>query len=424
MKDRNFLDAATVNISTISPLFIGTKSPNYGWGLWSIDRNEKYVYVIDPAKFNAYLDEQGLIDAYTSRFADPNSFANKKNWVESFLTDSGVLKNMNLNEKKEVAHKISSGIIYYPASTRGPFICSGKGQVFLPGSSIKGAFRTAFAYKVLKNLKKDNPKVFEARVEKVVMRKLKEFPKARNRNKFKETFDQEIIGAVLYPPDKTLANFDLFRFVKISDGTISDTRTQTGNAVVLTMGQKAIGLKKKQDGKPMNIPCEFLPSDTSIFFKITIDMDIYSNLKADLKKKGASIYRYLPDIHNTKDLLAWVKIFAEDQWDFEQKHTANWLKGTDFEQLFDYYDKTLTDNQSPFLRLGWGTGMMGMTVNMLFDGNSDGSGGLRERIRNMTTPRQGEPAPKSRRLLNHNGKLVPFGWVRLIPEQTHVSKDD
>ncbi len=425
MQSCNYLISANITASTMSPLFIGTKNPSYGWGLWRVDKNDNYAYVIDQAKFYDFLEEQGLIDKFVDQYSNPAAFVDQnrrdrelkyeKDWVGLFLNDSGCLKNKNLSEKKEVARKISSGVIYHPASIKSPFIRSGNGKVFIPGSSIKGAFRTAFVYTVLKRFKEAKPKIFEARVEQAVKRKLKEFRTSRDRNRFKQTFDQEIMRTVLYPPGKTLANYDLFRFVKVSDGSNVDDCTTEGSSIILNIGNNHVGLKPTGNGRPIKIPCEYMKAGAEFSFKLTIDTDIHSQLKADLK--GATIEPFLPDIVSIEDLFSVVEEFALDQWHYEKKFTANRLRNTSFEGLSDYYTDASTEHIKPFIRLGWGTGMLGMTIDLLFDSSSDGSGGLREEIRNISSPRPGEPAPKSRRLLEQNGTYVPFGWVSLLSEK-------
>ena len=67
----------------------------------------------------------------------------------------------------------------------------------------------------------------------------------------------------------------------------------------------------------------------------------------------------------------------------------------------------------PLVRLGWGSGLLGTTVDMLLD-ESDV-----QRIRDtLFLPRYGTPAPKSRRLAARQGNAyLPLGWakVKVVP---------
>ncbi len=74
--------------------------------------------------------------------------------------------------------------------------------------------------------------------------------------------------------------------------------------------------------------------------------------------------------------------------------------------LGSFYSNT---GKKPSLRLGWGTGLLGMTVCGLLDNS------LLQRLRNeVFVDRQGAPVPKSKRVcVNGNKAINPLGWIRI-----------
>lgn len=420
-----YLISEKITITTFSPLLIGTKSPEYGWGLWKLEDNNPYVYVVDLDKFMAFLDEVNLIDKFADQYSDKESFAGNDSWVERFLNENGVLNGVRIKEKREIAQRISSSVVYLPGDGRyTPFVRSGKSDIIVPGSSIKGALRTAMAYKILKELKQREPDFFDNLVIKEVNAKITQFEEeCGNRfmdtkcNKLKETFSQNILEQILYSPkppkppkapELANANYDLFRSVKITDGSIKKPIMRRGDVEVLNIGEHHNYLKLRRGGRPLRISCEHLSEKMNITFNCSLDLEIYNRIKNQIGA-NTEISRCLPTIGCVKDLLNIATEFTEDQWMYEKQFTNTRLKGSNFSRLPEFYNKSMPQNKKLFLRLGWGTGMLGMTIDLLFDGKQGDD--LRQRIRNLSHDRGNEPAPKSRRLLAQDNEYLPFGWT-------------
>ncbi|MEC4896152.1 MAG: hypothetical protein SAL07_00670, partial [Oscillatoria sp. PMC 1051.18] len=116
---------------------------------------------------------------------------------------------------------------------------------------------------------------------------------------------------------------------------------------------------------------------------------------------------------NIAELLTICQEFAKKQWKGEfyywQSVFNNYQqqKSLDFDRIRQIYEKKDCPYQ---LRLGWGSGMTGTTINWLFQDETRSE--LRD-VCGIAAP--GFEAPKSRRtIVNKNGEIayVP-GWVKL-----------
>ena len=116
---------------------------------------------------------------------------------------------------------------------------------------------------------------------------------------------------------------------------------------------------------------------------------------------------------NINDLMNICQEFSQYQWDGEYDYWNNVNnnhhrgKNLDFDFIREFYEQEKCPYQ---LRLGWGTGMGGTTINWLIDDD------LRAEIRDTCgKPAPNFQAPKSRRtILNADGDIryVP-GWAKL-----------
>jgi len=99
-----------------------------------------------------------------------------------------------------------------------------------------------------------------------------------------------------------------------------------------------------------------------------------------------------------------IKKFGERQWTEERK-TFQDTKG--LQNITNFYNPNISQ---PLLRVGWGTGMLGTTIDLLIGSR------LREQIRNevMGANRPGLPAPHSKRMVMRNNQpAFPLGWIEV-----------
>lgn len=300
-----------------------------------------------------------------------------------------------------------------------PMIRNGMGQLFIPGSSIKGAIRTAIAYHLLKHA--DRYQVYSSKRVSAIETALRE--KLGQLNQYQQKFlDDELFMNSLFSEfkltyqDRNFAakgpNADFLRAVKVTD-----TQPLIEDKITTKKGQQI----------PVNIPvvAEVIVSSrfpdylakyrASIYaemvrniqteFTITLDTEMLSWFK---HHKGMKL-----PFNNLDELLQICQEFTQEQWDYEHDYWQDIKnnpkasgKNLDFNNIREFYEA----EKCPYsLRLGWGSGMNGTTIDLLFADE------LREKIRDtcgLKAP--GFEAPKSRRtVMNPNGeiKFVP-GWVK------------
>lgn len=300
-----------------------------------------------------------------------------------------------------------------------PMIRNGMGQLFIPGSSIKGAIRTAIAYHLLKHSDRyqvpSSKQVSE--IEKTLRQKLGQI------NQYQHKFlDDDLFM------DSLFTEFSLTYQERNFPG--KDPNTDFLRALKITDSEPLLESKiktKKGQEIPVNIPvvAEVVVSSrfpdylakykASIYvemvrnvqteFTLTLDTDMLSWFK---HKQGIKL-----PFSNLDELLQICQEFTQEQWDYEHDYWQEIKnnprasgKNLDFNHIREFYEL----EKSPYsLRLGWGSGMTGTTINLLLDDE------LREDIRDICGLKApGFEAPKSRRtVMNPNGeiKFVP-GWVK------------
>ena len=300
-----------------------------------------------------------------------------------------------------------------------PMIRNGMGQLFIPGSSIKGAIRTAIAYHLLKNeeryqLPKENRR---SAIEEELHKKL-----GRLSNKREQKFcDDDFM-------DSFFSNYNLKYQNRIFTGGIQNTDILRCLKVTDTEPLIKSEFKTKQGKRiPLNFPivAEVIVSSrfpdyrakykASIYAEMVRNVDTRFTLSLDTEmlswfkhKQGMKL-----PFNNLDELLEICQGFTQEQWDYEHDYWENIEnnsnaagKNLNFSNIREFYEP----EKSPYqLRLGWGSGMTGTTVGLCF--NDD----LREQIRDTCGLKAPDfEAPKSRRTVKTPSgdiKFVP-GWVK------------
>ncbi|OCR00147.1 type III-A CRISPR-associated RAMP protein Csm5 [Oscillatoriales cyanobacterium USR001] len=308
-----------------------------------------------------------------------------------------------------------------------PMIRNGFGQLYIPGSSIKGAIRTAIAYYLLKH--EEQYQVPEkSRVSEIENRlrartgQLKDNAKKANDDLMKSLFSE----------------FELFYQGRCSSGKIESSNTDFMRAIKVTDSKPIIKriLKSKDSrtkDKNVNIPVvakvivsSFVNTRTKEGFldklakykaPIYAEMayEVWTEFTLILDTEMLSWFRRNDNMSipftTIEDILKICKEFAQDQWEYEQKYWKS-IKNNPSEDLYfdSISEEFYAQSKCPYgLRIGWGSGMMGTTIDLQLNEQ------LRSEIRDacgLDAPNY--EAPKSRRaVVNENGeiKFAP-GWVK------------
>jgi CRISPR-associated protein Csm5 len=299
-----------------------------------------------------------------------------------------------------------------------PMIRNGFGQLYIPGSSIKGAIRTAIAYHLLKHSNKYQvPQRY--RVSEIESRLRETMGELKRNAKFADDrlfMDNLFTEFDLYYQDEIVnsrngPNTDFMRAIKVTDSQSlleKVAQTKKGDRIVfnLPIATEVIVSSKFNDNKAK--------------LKSPIYAELVHNIRTDftisLDTEMLSWFRHKQDMkipfENLDELFRICQEFAQEQWNAEYDYWQN-IKDNQHQRknlYFDHIRQIYEPEQCPYsLRIGWATGMLGTTINLCLDE------GIVEQVRDtcgIAAP--GYEAPKSRRtVVNPKGeiKYVP-GWVK------------
>lgn len=372
------------------------------------------VYIPNPDLLAKALYQRGRLQEYINRIEDRQeidsllkaTFGN--NWQEEKLEEKPLFPETGIS-RKWTEDKITNFR---------PMIRNGLGQIYLPGTSIKGAIRTAVAYHLLKHPDKYRvpQKNQVSEIEKQLRDKMGEL---KRKAKF---IDDRLFM------DSLFSDFSLYFNERKTDVKSCSANTDFMRAVRVTDSQpllesQTVNKKGKTLYKNLPVAAKVIVSsrfkDNNAKYKESIYAEMVWNIKTEftisINPEMLSWFRHNQGMtipfNNVEELLNICREFAQDQWKAEVKY---WEKignndNLDFDLLWEkYYEKP----NCPYdLRLGWGTSILGMTISMLYEDEN-----LAGEVRDICHPNNKAPgfeAPKSRRVvLNNKGEIryVP-GWV-------------
>lgn len=339
-----------------------------------------------------------------------------ENWQNEKLDGQAIFPNTGIS-RKWTEEKITD---------LRPMIRNGFGQLYIPGSSIKGAIRTAIAYHLLKHA--ERYQVPENKRVSAIEAKLREtMGEVRRNSKFADDniFMNEFFSnySLSYhekaiPCNSQTPNTDFMRAVSVTDTQpllAEKTVNQKGQTVIYNFPVVAeVIVSSYFDGGKAKYKSPIYTEMVRIVkteFTLTIDFEMLSWFQHNHKMQ-------IP-FKNIDDLLKICQEFAQEQWDYEHDYWEDIQNNQnakdnngkpinlDYSKIRELYEP----ERCPFsLRVGWGTGMIGTTVNLCFDDE------LRAEIRDNCSPNKapGFEAPKSRRVVAGVDREIKFapGWVK------------
>jgi CRISPR-associated protein Csm5 len=302
-----------------------------------------------------------------------------------------------------------------------PMIRNGFGQIYIPGSSIKGAIRTAIAYHLIKYADKYTVPQERSAIEEKIRENMGEI---RSRPKFADDklFMDQLFSNFLLEGDRTNANLspntDFMRAVHVTDSKplIEEKRTnKQGKSIFINLPvtSEVMLISHFEDWtakykSPLYIE---LVRTVKAGFEIVLDTELLKKFQPQMQVPFQSI----------DDILNICQEFAQDQWLYEQNHWLDKMKsnpnGRDdkgqpinlsISRIQEFYQ---VEGCPYSLRLGWASGSLGTTVGLMF------SDELRQELRAALYPRNSTPnfeAPKSRRVVTNCDRQITsaLGWVK------------
>jgi CRISPR-associated protein Csm5 len=307
-----------------------------------------------------------------------------------------------------------------------PMIRNGFGQLYIPGSSIKGAIRTAIAYHLIKNAERyhvpqqQQVSEIEARIRQNmgdIRQRAKKFDDRIFMDDLFANFGLTYQGNSIKVKEDPNPNTDIMRAVCVSDTKpILETTAKTKQGQTVPINQpivtEVIVSSHQKDFKAKYRASIFVEMVRNVQakFEISLDCEMLSWFR---HRQGMQI-----PFTSVDDILNICQDFGQEQWDAEYdywqdvKNNSNAKDNNgqsinlEFSNVRSFYEK----EQCPYsLRLGWASGMTGTTLGLLLEDE------LRSQIRdNCGINAPGFAAPKSRRTATIPGREIKFvpSWAK------------
>lgn len=310
-----------------------------------------------------------------------------------------------------------------------PMIRDAFGKLYIPGSSIKGAIRTAIAYYMLRN----KPTQLSD-IEQKLQERLKTPKRVGNSKKSlgNELFMKDLFSNFLltyqnreFNPESE-SNRDFMRGFKVTD---SKPLLKNGamnlscvdEVIISSYYRESTSIQEKNPAKYRGSIYTEMVHNLETEFTLTLD----NNLEEDIEITGMISWFSRNDgikipFHNIEGILNICKIFAQEQWNHERnywqriKNNLEDVKGRKINLNFDLINEFYKTSECPFnLRLGWATGMLGTTIGLHF--NDKTRRGILDECGSPQNRAPSFEAPKSRRTVMNNKGEIEFapGWVNL-----------
>ena len=264
-------------------------------------------------------------------------------------------------------------------------------ELYIPGSSIKGAIKSAILYHELD----------DELISKISTQVLGNNGRVNNWNY--NRWMNDIFTSNKAP---TPAQGDIMKFLQVSDSTTIKSPTIYDVATVMAsfrLGFSEFYSRNKKTHEPTLSYLETIARGNTLSFDLNnnYDYDVFKRLGLDSKKE-------LIDMDNIKKSLF---IFSKALINYELEFSKDY----EIDYLTKFYSNLEKQNSlsSPLLRLGSGSGFLSTTVGLKikkYDGD------LFDKIRDGTRGKTYDyQFPKSRKITQVGG--LPLGWIKLNFEE-------
>jgi CRISPR-associated protein Csm5 len=306
-----------------------------------------------------------------------------------------------------------------------PMIRNGFGEIYIPGSSIKGAIRTAIAYYLLKHQAPTRVSEIEQKIRNLRFKQLSDKKTFLDDEPMLKIADDTKISMNSYLfsnfrlnienrrfGEPNTPNTDFMRAIKVADSAplLTDFDDKVNLPVVAEVMSSSFTEtydRRIAESRATNYIEMIWNVQTE--FTLCIDTEMLDRFQHEQSMQLP------PQLKTVEGIIEICHEFAQAQWEYEQKYwnsiTDNTQPKLNFSSMRDFYSSPTNHN----LRLGWGSGMIGTTVGLHFQEQT------RSVIRNACCPKptSSSEAPKSRRTAiisdRDNPIKKPLGWVSLTP---------
>jgi len=266
------------------------------------------------------------------------------------------------------------------------------GQCYLPGSSLKGALRTAFLrYAVEAGLFQPDSMLWD------------------NRAKFADDkWEREVFG--------DNPNRDIMRALQVADSAplpIDPSPLELGTVRVFVNARDA----QRTDSE---IPLAVEAVQAGVTFEATLTFDELALRYADVPEQADKL-----DWQNRRTWLAHLPEMAQQAGRRHLNEELDMARNKGFAAAEAFYQGQLAGDETAIvLQMSWGTGWNGMTVGEHLPQAMHDEARTKYKLGQPPQERNeawltdlSKPFPKTRRLVNGDSMLgLPLGWVKLILE--------
>jgi len=376
------LRSLPVSLTTLSPLHIGA-----GDRLGGLDfvREGRTLMVIDRARLTARLAaNQRLADAY----------------VQLCETDrprlDDFLRTHRIQPKDLAAYSLPvEGQMGAPVFA---FVKGANGRPFVPGSSVKGAVRSALLREAV--LRDNGLRQAVGNAADAESRKLERRARPGRPERMKDSSDiadQRCFGRDQHHDVLRVLGFADSQAIEFSDFLLADVR-------VLSVRGTGLETKRTPRGTEMVLPCEVLAPERTVRLRLTqldhLITDEQASRELGFAPKAEMIRGWM---NRCNRVARWA---AERELEFYRRYGASGLARWYAETLLPAIHN-LRESQCA-LHFAWGAGFEAMTVTNLLPAEQSRA------IRTRLALGRGDPFPKSRKVLFRNREpWLPLGWALL-----------
>jgi len=348
------------------------------------------------------------------------------------------------------------------------------GKPYIPGSSLKGAIRTALLYRCLSE--KSDAESVKNVLQNALRHAYQKGKDRRSLQRIKKTFADRLEHLAFYCHTKKGdrlkrddEKFDLIKLLKVSDGQLPgapDTTMRLADVNLYLVNKQKnrqtgkIDFKATTQGQTSYV--EAIKEDTPISFKMNVDLtfllqfkqefeknqvrvdnqktywigiaekvknifglDINTLNSANLQEKENEVYEYIFDS---------LKMFSKQQLIHQQKWLDRFIehdKRRDYDvEIEDGHQIVFDSKDNRLIHFGFGTGFTGITEYLHLLKNpelkpllkdimelfliGDKPGANKNRKGSETYTANPDKFPKSRRLVRNDDRIQPMGWGCLL----------
>lgn len=377
-------------LEVTSPIHIGSREGS----LRTTDfiSHKGKTYVIDEDKFCEFLQDHNLIDDFV------DSVSSGFRSIAEYLKGKDV-RDLDKNIRDIALRSIRGGEDRMRDFR--PFVRDAHGQVFIPGTSIKGTLRTSLLHGILSG----DPRLRGEKGSWVEnnLRQLSSGERGKEKKQFSyKILQRDILQNFRIPgtDQKDGPNRDILRCLTVRDAyPIGQIESRLIKLQFLSKNAsgEVYWSKQERPDRPLEVWVEAVVAGR-FMTELIMDMQLFNHFKTE--------DRCIKDLN---DLLRHVRHMNKSIFDHEKKYFSAYTKPKSpdardaAQSLYTWYEK----QQGSLLRIGFGSGMLSTTVDEVFSPN------VRTEIRNIFGHNRGsDPAPKTRRVWQkeHN-QWVPMGWM-------------